>query len=51
MKLFSYWPLSLYQSILLPISAYATYYIDWQLTTGSSRRRYIAEHGCKPARK
>lgn len=49
------WPFTFYQTLyntfLVSIAAYATYYTYWQCTSGASHRRFISHHGCQPARK
>ena len=41
--------LSYFMRVLLcSASLYFLYYIYWQLTIGTSRRRLIEQHGCKP---
>lgn len=45
------WPLSLSQILFSFACLLTCYYTYQRLTTGASRRRFIASNGCKPLRK
>ncbi|MCJ1477166.1 hypothetical protein MMC13_005837 [Lambiella insularis] len=42
---------SVYQGVIGIAAFSILYYVYWELTTGTSRRRMISKHGCKPVKK